>query len=102
MKKIIVVLALLTSGGAIAQALPPWSIELFCAQRSKAAGPAMNDLFGACVDVERASLGELKNSWSDYSPQSRKQCISLISNHGLYSDLEACIEGAEALRSEGR
>ncbi len=62
----------------------------------------MNDLFGACVDVERASLAELKNNWSDYSPQSRKQCLGIVKDHGLYSDFEACIEGAEALRAEGK
>lgn len=81
-----------------AQDLPSWSIELYCAKQARLSGNAMNDLFGGCVEAERASLAELKADWSEYSAASRSKCLKLISSDQLYSDLEACIEAAEAVR----
>jgi hypothetical protein len=102
-KTLIVLATLLASTAAFAQALPTRSIELFCAKRAKSSGMAMNDLFGACVEAEKASLDELQENWTSYSAQSRTRCIKIVSDEGLYSDLEACIEGAEAMRkTEGR
>lgn len=97
-QKLIVLATFLASTAAVAQALPNRSIELFCAKRAKSSGMAMNDLFGACVEAERASLAELQENWTSYSGASRTQCITIVFGEGLYSDLEACIEGAEALR----
>jgi hypothetical protein len=54
--KMLVLFEFLISTDALAQALPSRSIELFCAKRAHASGVAMNNLFGACVDAERASL----------------------------------------------
>jgi hypothetical protein len=102
-QELIVLAAILASTAALAQALPNRSVELFCAKRAKSSGMAMNDLFGACVEAERASLAELQDNWTSYSVASRSQCIKIALTEGLYSDLEACIEGAEALRKpEGR
>lgn len=100
-QKLIILAAFLASTAAVAQALPTRSVELFCAKRAKSSGTAMNDLFGACVEAERASLEELQQNWSSYSFDSRARCVKALSSDGLYSDLEACIEGAEALRSAG-
>lgn len=101
-KKMIIIGALLTTTAAFGQTLPNRSIELYCAGRAKSSGMAMNDLFGACVESERASLAELQENWMSYSASSRARCVKTMTD-GLYSDLEACIEGAEAMRkTEGR
>ncbi len=100
--RLLALAALLVPAVAPAQTLPSRSIELYCAKRASAAGAVMNDLFGACVEAERASLGELKANWTDYSMSSRMRCISTTDPAGLYTDLEACIEAAEAMRAEGK
>lgn len=84
----------------MAQALLRRSIELFCAKRAKVAGAAVNDLFGACVEAERASLEDLRDNWTAYSLGSRARYLKVFGAGGLYSDIEACIEAAEALRFE--
>lgn len=90
---------ILISTGAMAQALPNSSIELFCAKRANAAGKALENLFVACVEAERSSLADLQSNWTDYSAPSRAQCLKNFSNRSLYSDLEACIEAADAVRA---
>lgn len=97
--KLVASLLLVASTDAMAQALPAFSIELFCARRANAAGPALSNLFTACVEAERASLADLRENWVDYSPRSRAQCLKLFGAASLYSNLEACIESAEASRS---
>lgn len=83
---------------AFAQGLPSWSIELYCANRAKSSGMAMNDLFPACIEAERASLAELKEAWTDYSAASREKCLKTVANDQHYADLQACIVAAEASR----
>jgi hypothetical protein len=99
--KLLGLLMILLAPHALAQALPARSIELFCAKKANTAGAAMGDIFGACVDAERSSLGDLKDNWTDYSSQSRAQCLENFGAGGLYSDLEACIEAAEAVHYKG-
>ena len=98
-----VFVVLSASTDALAQALPARSIEQFCSKIAKTSGAPKDDVFGVCVDAERASLAELKENWNDYTPQSRARCLRTAGGEGLYSDLEACIEAAEAMRaSESR
>jgi hypothetical protein len=97
--KLSALLLLLSSAATMAQGVPSRSIELFCAKRANAAGAALENLFTACVEAERASLADLIDNWTDYDPQSRAQCVSIMGKGGLYSDLQACIESAEAVRA---
>lgn len=98
MKKILLFVLLITPATTFAQGLPSWSIELYCANRAKSSGIAMNDLFPACVEAEQASLAELKEAWNGYSAASREKCLKTVANDQHYADLQACIVAAEAMQ----
>jgi hypothetical protein len=103
MKLLLAMACLLASMPAWAQSLPVINIDRYCMKKSMSSGRGIEDFYGTCVDAETATYAELKASWSDYSQESRKRCLTITGSAGFYSDLQACIEAAEALRStEGR
>lgn len=79
---------------AFAHGPPSWNIDLYCAKRAQKSGMTTNELVDACVEAERASLAELKASWSGYATVSREKCLREADQH--YADLQACIVAAEA------
>lgn len=86
-----------------AQTLPMLDINRYCLQKAKISGGQIDDFYSTCVAAETATLAELRGDWGDYSKESRQRCLKLNGGGGYYSDLQACIEAAEALRNtEGR
>lgn len=92
----LIAVVLLLPASAIAQGLPAWNIELYCAKRAQKSGMTTAELLGACVEAEQASLSELKEAWKDYTAASRERCLHDADQH--YADLQACIVAAEAMR----
>ncbi len=66
-------------------------------------GGGGDEFYAACVDGETFALGDLRENWNDYSSKSRNECLKITGSGGVYSDLQACIEAAEAVRdAKGR
>jgi hypothetical protein len=85
---------------ALAQGLPTWNIEIYCAKRAQKSGMTTSELLGACVEAEQASLAELKDTWSGYSSTSRAKCLKDADPH--YGDLEACVVAADAMKHKDK
>jgi hypothetical protein len=103
MRAMVALAYLFLVGHAQAQPLPTVDIRRYCLKKSTSPAGVNPDLFATCVDGETATYGELKESWGDYSAQSRRRCLAIRGDGGFYSDLQACIEAAEALKdTEGR
>lgn len=99
---VLALVSLLISSPLFAQALPRVDIDSDCLKKAKTNRPT-DDFYVTCVDAEKATLAELREDWSGYSSESRRRCLGMTGNGSFYSDLQACIEAAEALRStEGR
>lgn len=103
MRRLVLALAsLLISSPLFAQALPSVDIGRNCLKKAKTNSPT-DDFYVTCVDAETVTLAELREDWRGYSSASRQRCLNTAGNGSFYSDLQACIEAAEALRStEGK
>jgi hypothetical protein len=102
MRSIILIFYLLFATAAFAQKIPTWNIQSYCRSKSMLGGGGGGEIYATCVDGETIALGELRESWNDYSAESRSQCLKVTGSGGVYSDLQACIEAAEAIRDAKR
>ncbi len=97
-----VIFVLLFATAAFAQKIPKVNIENYCRSKAMLGSGGSDELYAACVDGETVALGELRENWNDYSAESRSQCLKITGSGGVYSDLQACIEAAEAERDAKR
>jgi hypothetical protein len=93
-KALLIPAILVVSTVAFAQGLPTWDVQTYCKRRAQKSGMTTSELVDACVEAEKASLAELKASWSGYTAASREKCLKEADQH--YADLQACIVAAEA------
>lgn len=101
MRLSILVGGLLFATAASAQKIPNVDIQNYCRSKSVLGGGS-DEFYAACVEGETVTLGELRENWNDYSAESRSQCLKITGSGGVYSDLQACIEAAEAIRDTKR
>jgi hypothetical protein len=102
MRSITLIFCLLFATAAFAQKIPTLNIQSYCRSKSMLGGGGGDEIYAACVDGETIALGELRENWNDYSSESRTQCLKVTGSGGVYSDLQACIEAAEAIRDTKR
>jgi hypothetical protein len=70
-----VIFGLLFATAAFAQKIPKVNIENYCRSKSMIGSGGSDEIYAACVDGETVALGELRESWNDYSAESRSQCL---------------------------
>ncbi len=92
---------LLFATAAFAQKIPQVNIQKYCLSKSETGGRG-DEFYAACVDGETVALSDLAENWNDYSAESRSGCLKITGSGGVYSDLQACIEAAEAARDAKR
>lgn len=93
-----VVIFLLFATAAFGQKIPNVNIQNYCRSKAMLGSGGSDEIYATCVDGETVALGELRENWNDYSAESRSQCLKIAGSGGVYSDLQACIEAAEAVR----
>lgn len=102
-RPVLALLGLFMITPVFAQTLPTLDINRYCLQKAKISRGQIDDFYATCVAAETATQVELRDDWNDYSKESRQRCLKTNGDGGYYSDLQACIEAAEALRNtEGR
>jgi hypothetical protein len=96
------VLASMAASPAMADQVPQFNVEPGC--RAAAARATTPDYAAVCMRKEQDARRTLMQSWSQFKPAQRAQCVQLtrLGASGTYTELMTCLEmarDAEALRN---